>query len=234
MSKGSPDHVKRVAEYIQQHKPSDGEISLKEVMALAETMTDSYKEVFEKINTVVYKDLTAIATAIEEMRNEIASLRAEDIKHNRIPEAGKELDAIVASTEEATHSIMEAAEAIMSADQSDPEAFQEVVNDRVVEIFEACAFQDITGQRISKVVSTLSFIETRVSSFIDRLKLVGEDAVHEETDEERRRRELILHGPQHAGEGVDQSDIDRMLAEDGDEADDAGSSSQNDIDKLFD
>ncbi|MCW2308159.1 protein phosphatase CheZ [Rhodobium gokarnense] len=234
MSKGSPDHVKRVAEYIQQHKPSDGDISLKEVMALAETMTDSYKEVFEKINTVVYKDLTAIATAIEEMRDEISSLRAEDIKHNRIPEAGKELDAIVASTEQATHSIMEAAEAIMAADQSDPEAFQEIVNDRVVEIFEACAFQDITGQRISKVVSTLSFIETRVSSFIDRLKLVGEDAAHEETAEERRRRELILHGPQHAGEGVDQSDIDRMLAEDGDEADDTGSSSQNDIDKLFD
>ena len=234
MSKGSPDHVKRVAEYIQQHKPSDGEISLKEVMALAETMTDSYKDVFEKINTVVYKDLTAIASAIEEMRNEIASLRAEDIKHNRIPEAGKELDAIVASTEAATHSIMEAAEAIMSADQSDAEAFQAVVNDRVVEIFEACAFQDITGQRISKVVSTLSFIETRVSSFIDRLKLVGEDAAHEETDEERRKRELILHGPQHAGEGVDQNEIDRMLAEGGEEADDTGSSSQNDIDKLFD
>ena len=234
MSEGSPNHVKRVAEYIQQNKPSDGEISLKEVMALAETMTDSYKEVFEKINTVVYKDLTAIASAIEEMRDEIASLRAEDIKHNRIPEAGKELDAIVASTEEATNSIMEAAEAIMSADQSDAEAFQAVVNDRVVEIFEACAFQDITGQRISKVVSTLSFIETRVSSFIDRLKLVGEDAAHEETEEERRKRELILHGPQHAGEGVDQNDIDRMLAEDGGEADDDGSSSQNDIDKLFD
>jgi chemotaxis protein CheZ len=44
-----------------------------------------------------------------------------------------------------------------------------------------------------------------------------------ETDEERRKRELILHGPQHSGEGVSQDDIDAMLGD-----------AQADIDKLFD
>ncbi len=94
----------------------------------------------------------------------------------------------------------------------------------MITIFEACTFQDITGQRISKVVSTLNFIDERVSAFVDKLRLPeGEGISTEETEEERRKRELILHGPQHAGEGVSQSDVDAMLAE-----------AQSEIDKLFD
>ena len=231
MAKTSADHVKRVVDYLEHNKPKGGDVSLNDVMQLAETMTDSYKDVFEKLNSAFYSDLSAIAVSIAEMKSEIGQLRAEDIKQNRIPEAGRELDAIVGATEEATHTIMEAAEAIMAGDPSDPDAYSAMVNDQVVEIFQACAFQDITGQRISKVVSTLGYIEERVSSFVDRLKLVDCDvAVTEETEEERRKRELILHGPQHEGEGVDQDMIDAMLADDTAPAEDA---SQTDIDKLF-
>ena len=73
----------------------------------------------------------------------------------------------------------------------------------MIGIFEACTFQDITGQRISKVVGTLRYIDERVSSFIEHLRIPEDlDAVVDETEEERRQRELILHGPQHDGEGV--------------------------------
>ena len=112
----------------------------------------------------------------------------------------------------------------MSADASDPQAYQDLVSNKMIAIFEACTFQDITGQRISKVVSTLNYIDERVSAFVEKLRLPeGPEAGFEETEEERRKRELILHGPQHAGEGVSQSDVDAMLA-----------GAQADIDKLFD
>jgi chemotaxis protein CheZ len=158
------------------------------------------------------------------MKEEISALRANDMTGNKIPGAGRELDAIVEATEEATNSIMEAAEEIMSADASDPEAYQELVSNKMIGIFEACTFQDITGQRISKVVETLNYIDERVSVFISHLRIPEDiETAVEETDEERRKRELILHGPQQSGEGVSQDDIDAMLG-----------GAQSDIDKLFD
>ncbi len=228
MAPASANHAVRVVEYLQQNKPQSGDVSLNDVMLLAEAMTDSYKDFFEQLDKTVYRDLTAIANEITNMKTEIGRLRVDDMKNGRIPDAGRELDAIVEATEDATHTIMAAAEAIMGADPGDGEAYQNLVNDRVVEIFEACAFQDITGQRISKVVSALSYIEDRVSTFAERLKLTDADDVEiEESEDERRKRELILHGPQHDGEGVGQDDIDALLA------DDSVGSTQSDIDKLF-
>jgi hypothetical protein len=49
------------------------------------------------------------------------------------------LSAVVSSTEEATTKIMESAEAILDADTSDAEAYQQLVNDKVMVIFEALA-----------------------------------------------------------------------------------------------
>ena len=82
-------------------------------------------------------------------------MRPNDLKQEKIPRAGLELEAIVASTEKATGTIMDAAEEIMSADATS-ENYVESINDACMRIFEACSFQDITGQRITKVVSTLT------------------------------------------------------------------------------
>lgn len=224
MAAMTKDNVARVIDFLQENKNRGGDVSLSDVMHLAEVMSGSMHEVLTKIQPAVTEELTAIAREISRMKQEITDLRADDMKNSRIPEAGRELDAIVEATEDATNTIMEAAEEIMSADASDPQAYQDFVSGKMITIFEACTFQDITGQRISKVVSTLNFIDERVSAFVDKLRLPeGEGMSTEETEEERRKRELILHGPQHAGEGVSQSDVDAMLAE-----------AQSEIDKLFD
>jgi chemotaxis protein CheZ len=224
MAAMNKDNVARVIDFLQENKNRGGDVSLSDVMHLAEVMSGSMHEVLTKIQPAVTEELTAIAREISRMKQEITDLRADDMKNSRIPEAGRELDAIVEATEDATNTIMEAAEEIMSADASDPQAYQDFVSGKMITIFEACTFQDITGQRISKVVSTLNFIDERVSAFVDKLRLPeGAEVSTEETEEERRKRELILHGPQHAGEGVSQSDVDAMLAE-----------AQSEIDKLFD
>jgi len=218
------ENVARVIDFLEENKNRDGEVSLTDVMHLAEVMSGSMFDFLSTVQPAVTEELTSIAKEITRMKEEISQLRANDMTGNKIPDAGRELDAIVEATEDATNTIMEAAEEIMGADTSDPEAYQELVSNKMIGIFEACTFQDITGQRISKVVGTLRYIDERVSSFIEHLRIPEDlDAKAEESDEERRQRELILHGPQHSGEGVSQDDIDAMLGD-----------AQADIDKLFD
>lgn len=218
------ENVARVISFLEENKQRDGEVSLNDVMHLAEVMSGSMHDFLATVQPTVTEELQVIAKEITRMKVEISQLRANDMTGNKIPDAGRELDAIVEATETATNSIMEAAEDIMGADPTDAEAYQDLVNTKMIGIFEACTFQDITGQRISKVVSTLNYIDERVTSFIEQLRIPEDlDAVVEESDEERRKRELILHGPQHDGEGVSQNDIDALLVD-----------AQADIDKLFD
>lgn len=217
--------VSGVIKFLEDNKVRGEEVSLGDVMRLAEVMAGDFKSFLHSYAPSMRQEFEDIASEIARMKQEVTHLRAADMKHNRIPEAGRELDAIVEATEEATQTIMAAAEEIMAADSSDADAYQAMVGDKMIEIFEACAFQDITGQRISKVVKTLSFIDERVSNFVERLRIMeNEEGELEETDDDRRRRELILHGPQHTGEGVSQDEIDAML----------NGSDQADIDKLFD
>ncbi|WP_420338713.1 chemotaxis protein [Roseibium sp.] len=224
MAKIKQENVAQIIDFLEQNKTRDGEVSLNDVMHLAEVMSGSMHDFLSTVQPAVTEELTAIAKEITRMKQEISALRANDMTGNKIPDAGRELDAIVEATENATNTIMEAAEEIMAADPSDSEAYQDLVSNKMIGIFEACTFQDITGQRISKVVHTLRFIDERVTSFIEQLRIPASfEAEIEETDEERRKRELILHGPQHSGEGVSQNDIDALLGD-----------SQADIDKLFD
>lgn len=231
MASMTADHMTDVIDFLKENKARGDDVSLNDVMRLAEVMAGSFKDFLHSHAPSMREELEEIANEIARMKDEIVGLRAGDMKHTRIPQAGRELDMIVEATENATHTIMSTAEEIMAADTSDPEAYQALVGDKMIAIFEACAFQDITGQRISKVVSTLAFIDERVTSFVERLKIMEADEGEvEETAEERRQRELILHGPQAAGEGVSQSDIDAMLSGDAGAGEQSG---QGDIDKLF-
>jgi chemotaxis protein CheZ len=205
----SEPHVKNVIDYLQnQHRGDD--ISLSDVMALAGVMTESLENFFKNVDENISRELCAIASEISTMKQEVASLRANDLRGQRLPDAGRELDAVVAETEAATHKIMETAEAIMELDSSDPGLYKESIETYMVDIFEACSFQDITGQRIAKVVETLNTIEKRVSQFIEKMKV--RDAEDEGlSDKDQWRRDNILHGPQHKDEGVNQDDIDALF-----------------------
>ena len=173
-------------------------------------------------------DLELIRTQIAEMNEhihrakvQIASLRHPKAQDDRLVSATSELDAIVKDTEMATHTILESAEQIddltMTLKNSAPSDFVadhvEQIAFIVTKIFEACNFQDITGQRINKVVSTLEFVEERVHNMIS---IWGEDAFAElpvpEVEEESRPEDAdLLNGPQLEGEGISQDDIDKLF-----------------------
>ncbi len=75
--------------------------------------------------------------------------------------SGVELEAVVQATEAAADRILEAAEAIqdwISKGSHDPDAMAEL-SDKVNSIFEACSFQDLTGQRIRRAIEHLQQVE---------------------------------------------------------------------------
>lgn len=216
--------IKALVDHLGRGKVRSGaqDMSLADMMELAETMARALDNAVKRHDQELHAEFSALAAEIVAMKRDIAAFDPSDVRFNTVPEAGRELDAVTQATEAASNAIMSAAEEIMSADRSDLDAFQALVDDKMIVIFEACSFQDITGQRIAKVVRTLKHIEERVGAIAERLKVEGEGVTEsEESAEERRRRELILNGPALPGLGIEQDDVDTLM------------SSQNDIDALF-
>jgi len=171
-----------------------------------------------------------LAKFIENAKQEMAALQPAEIRDQHIPTATDELDAVVGATEQATFAIFDACDVITNiAGQIDPENSAKL-SEQVTKIFEACNFQDITGQRISKVVRTLKHIESKVdmivAAFGDEVRqnhtpahahaahaAAAAHAPNFATDRPEDDPETaLLHGPQMASNAMDQDEIDRLLA----------------------
>lgn len=180
-------------------------------------MTDTMLLLLEGNDQRTYDGLSKISQQISDTKKDLAELRVADMHDEHIPEAGRELDAVVEATESATNRIMEAAEAIMAGDPSDAEAYHEMVNNNIIEIFEACSFQDITGQRIAKVVRTLNMVEVQIGSMLNGLDIDLSHAkvIREDGEEPRDVLGELLNGPSFDGQGVNQSDVDALFGDGG-------------------
>ena len=157
--------------------------------------------------TRLQSELADLSGAIERTKQELSALHYDGPAAARFQEAGNELDAVVKATEAATDTILTASERIDSAaahlgasapdDMSRNQA--EEIAEQVVNIFEACNFQDITGQRISKVVAVLKELERATGD------LLGE------YEGDTRPDAHLLNGPAKEGEGIDQAAVDALF-----------------------
>jgi chemotaxis protein CheZ len=204
------DAAAKVRSAIEMLKQSDVRgRPLVEVLDLSHQLADAMKAFFGSLDQSVIGEFRYIAEFIQKTRNEIADLQPNEIRDSRIPGASMELDAVVRDTEHATNSIMSEAEILLNTDVVTLSAYKAQVDEAMMRVIETCAFQDLTGQRVNKVIATLRHIEERVSHFADALGVT--DTAREETDAERRQRELILNGPAVNGPAVSQDDIDAMF-----------------------
>lgn len=174
------------------------------------------------------RDLVGLFGHLNKLRRELASLHGGE-EHNFVS-MSETLDDIVKNTENASNTILESMESIDGdlgalRASGDPTVIEAAgrINDRVNEVFEACSFQDLTGQRISRLVKGLTFIEERVNAMIrvwgrDEISKVIDEVKQEQTEKTEDQR--LLHGPQSESRAIDQSEVDKLF-------------SQDDIDKLF-
>jgi chemotaxis protein CheZ len=88
------------------------------------------------------------------------------------------------------------------------------MTEHITKLFEACSFQDLTGQRITKVVKTIDFIEDRIETMqviwgrkdIEKIPVPDNDL-------DKKDDGLVLHGPSDAAGGaISQDEVDKLFS----------------------
>ncbi len=188
-------------------------IAIDEVAEVVASIMGTMRGDVSTVDLRVYKELDDLSEYISNARSEIAAVCPDVIRHEHLPAAADELDAIVTHTEEATGTILDAAETI---DSEATKLGAQVISDQVILIFEACGFQDLTGQRISKIVATLKHIEDRIekitSVFGIQLKQQHQAAKADRKEAPKDPDAVLTHGPQLPENANNQEEIDALLA----------------------
>lgn len=173
---------------------------------------------YAMIDIKLYHELERLADFLRSAKNDIAELRPEEIPLHDIPLANDELGAVVRATEAATGTILDAVEMMEGLCPELTEAQSSTLQEAITRIYEACNFQDITGQRVTKVLNTLTQIESRVESLLQALgEEVARDRIGEIKERVAKARESagdagLMNGPQLPGAGQNQAEIDALLA----------------------
>ncbi|MEP3277331.1 MAG: protein phosphatase CheZ [Stappiaceae bacterium] len=182
-------------------------------------------------------DLADMHDAIVRTKLEIQQIKHESDDGNRFTIASDELDAIVTQTETATQNILNNAEKIQEVawnlrEEGAGEDFCDQIDALSTEIFMACSFQDLTGQRTQKVVQVLRYLESRINAMMEiwtlediEVDIRTEDnqdkpaveqpaPIEDEALKDNRPDAHLLNGPQLDGKGVCQDAVDALMGED--------------------
>jgi len=162
-------------------------------------------------------DIAEMHEAIERTKAEIANIKAEGDESNRFVDASHELDLIVTQTEGATQSILEAAEQIQEKawvlrENGADDAVCDDIDAKATEIFMACSFQDLTGQRTNKVVQVLRYLESRINLMISIWGIEEMEAEDTAGPVDSRPDAHLLNGPQRDGPAVSQNNVDELMS----------------------
>jgi chemotaxis protein CheZ len=192
-----------------------GSVDISQVGDLIGSMVRTMQGELELTALKIGAELKDLMDFISAARLEISSIQPNALSKRDLPGAADELDAIVAHTEAAASEFMDAADEINAiAEQVDP-ALAERLQTVATRIFEASSFQDITGQRVTKVVKVLKHIEEKLTGLA---AVVGDNSLPADEDIAVTKKgdvideKDLLNGPQLAGAGNGQDDIDALLA----------------------
>ena len=212
-----------LAEYARRNRTAETELLL-EAIAKLETAVLKPQRQTAMAPGHVFAELVEMSEAIARTRREIAQIKPPMQFDQQLVSATEELDHIVEATEKATSDILAGAEEIQEVAWTLRERGTDIelcdkIDQRATDIYTACSFQDITGQRTGKVVRALRFIEQRINAMIE---IWGVDDIAHRVDDiasgmqayaETALREgaNLLNGPQGKDKGLKQDDVDRML-----------------------
>jgi chemotaxis protein CheZ len=189
-------------------------VAISEVAEVVKSLMQTMDGDLSSLDIKLYREINQLASYVQNAKQEIAEIQPENLRNEQIPMATDELDAIVKSTEDATGNILDAAEELEAVSGELKGKQSERIMDVVTKIYEACNFQDITGQRITKVVNTLKHIEEELDKltkvFGDEIKNSAEKAARKPKDD--RADSHLLNGPQHSEQAASQEEIDALLA----------------------
>ncbi len=168
-------------------------------------------------------EIASLMRYIQRLRLELAAVSRRENEMNEFETMSDQLDAIVEATESATETILQAVETISALagdlrgeeDASAREELCDRIQSEATRAMEACSFQDITGQRVTKIVRSVKFVESRVNSMAE---LCGRETIEslaaEVADESAPAPDdesALLQGPQRADQAISQEEIDKLF-----------------------
>ena len=193
-------------------------VQMAEIKQIAQDVKEMESMSFRGLRT----ELSDMMSHIDSTKIEIASLRPEDDQDGQIVAATSELDAVIKATETATSEILEQSERIQTiveklrADETLPPGIVPHIDDLEdvsTQLLMSCGFQDLTGQRINKVVNTLLYLEQHISTMMNIWQIdrgTGVSHLMASAPDDARPDKDLLNGPQLDGAGVSQNDIDAL------------------------
>jgi chemotaxis protein CheZ len=202
-----------LAEYARRNRHADTTMLLKALDRIEGAMRGERS--VESVDRIRF-DLVDMAKAIARTKTEIASIKPDAEHHGKFGEASEELDSVVHATEAATSDILACAERIQEMawtlrEQGVENEVCDLLDAKATEVYTACSFQDLTGQRTRKVIGVLRYLEDRINAMIGIWGLDGamaaEAAEARAVDEDR----ALLNGPAAPGQGLDQADVDMVM-----------------------
>jgi chemotaxis protein CheZ len=177
-------------------------------------------EIHATVQLVDYSEAN-LSSQLGKIQEQVAAMIAMPVAASR--NSGLELEAVVQATESAANQIMEAAEAIGDwlRDGSRDVDSLNIVATRLNSIFEACSFQDVTGQRIRRAIQHLQHVENMLTEISPRqvdpgtavVKPIDPDLVQADVD---RVFALVAQtgaagAPPDEKPAMSQDDLDRMF-----------------------
>ena len=185
-------------------------VAFDDIASVVESLVTSLGGDISAIDARVQSEVQGLVDYIANAKKELAALQPAEIPQHHIPGATDELDAVVRHTETATNAILECAENLGQLATDTGGDVGERINAITTRIYEASNFQDITGQRITKVVRTLRHIEEKV---IALAAAFGEKIEPSQPPLDKREGDAaLLNGPALPQTANSQDDIDALLA----------------------
>src|SRR3954454_9206722 len=202
-----------LAEYARRNRNADTRMRLKALAGIESAMRG--QRWVESVDRIRFY-LVEMSKAIARTKTEIAAIKPDADHHGKFGEASEELDSVVQATEAATSDILACAEQIQEMawtlrEQGIDGAICDLLDAKATEVYTACSFQDLTGQRTRKVIGVLSYLEDRINAMIGIWGLDG--AMSAEAAETRvvETGKALLNGPARPGQGLDQADVDMVM-----------------------
>jgi chemotaxis protein CheZ len=184
--------------------------------ALAERREEAIDATVQRLE----HELALVRETIACNKQDLAALIGER-KDRRIARAAGELGAAVDAMEKATHKILTATEAIDDNAKSLGSALKHAherglaqdIQEHAAQIYAACNFQDLAGQRIAKVIATMTMVEEQIAAMIERCNSFGRPSDAPAAAKPAAGHQLI-QGPKLDGDSghAEQSAIDAMFS----------------------
>ncbi len=137
------------------------EVEPEMVAEVLRAVLDTLSGQLSEQETSLLREVELLGRTITAARADLSALHTDEISIENIGAAGSELAAVVSHTAAATDAIIDACEVLDQEAGRWPGETAVALQAATTQIYEACSFQDITGQRLAKVVGTLRAVENQ-------------------------------------------------------------------------